>query len=119
MEKQLDSKISSSTKWSFVGEVVAKLITPVTSMVLARVLTPDAFGIIAAINMIISFADIFKDAGFQKYLIQHNFRTKKDLYSMANVAFVSNIFLSLIIVGVIFIFREQIATLVGVLDLIV
>ena len=113
MEKQLDNKISSSTKWSFVGEVIAKLITPVTSMVLARVLTPDAFGIIAAINMIISFADIFKDAGFQKYLIQHNFRSKKDLYSMANVAFISNIFLSLIIVGIIFIFREQIATLVG------
>lgn len=32
---------------------------------------------------------------------------------MANVAFISNIFLSLIIVGIIFIFREQIATLVG------
>ena len=32
LEKQLDNKISSSTKWSFVGEVIAKLITPVTSM---------------------------------------------------------------------------------------
>lgn len=80
LEKQLDNKISSSTKWSFVGEVIAKLITPVTSMVLARVLTPDAFGIIAAINMIISFADIFKDAGFQKYLIQHNFRSKRFIF---------------------------------------
>ena len=75
---ELNSKIVKATKWSTITEIVAKLITPITSMVLARLLTPEAFGVVATLTMVITFAEIFTDAGFQKYLIQHEFRDKKD-----------------------------------------
>ena len=66
----LNEKITSSVKWASITEIGAKLITPFTSMLLARLLTPDEFGVVATVTMVTSFADIFTDAGFQKYLIQ-------------------------------------------------
>lgn len=109
----LNSKIVNATKWSTITEVIAKLITPITSIVLARLLTPEAFGIVASITMIISFAEIFTDAGFQKFLVQHNFKDDLEKEQCINVAFWSNLVLSFIIWGGISVFRNSLATLVG------
>lgn len=113
MSVDLNRKIKNATKWSTVTEIASKLVTPISSMVLARLLTPDAFGIVATLTMIISFAEIFTDAGFQKYLIQHEFIDDDDRIQSTNVAFWSNLVMSLFIWGVIAIFCEQIACLVG------
>lgn len=109
----LNKKVVTATKWSTVTEIAAKLVAPISTMVLARLLTPDAFGVLVTATMVISFAEIFTDAGFQKYLIQHNFKTEKDLYQSTSVAFWSNLVLSLVIWLGIICFAEDIATLVG------
>ena len=67
----LNNQVVNATKWSSLTELAAKLVAPISTMVLARLLTPDAFGVLVTATMIISFAEIFTDAGFQKYLIQH------------------------------------------------
>lgn len=90
-----NSKIIGATKWSAITEIAAKLILPISNMVLARILTPDAFGVVATISMIVSFAEIFTDAGFQKYLIQHEFEDDTDREQSTNVAFWSNFILSI------------------------
>lgn len=113
MSKNLNSSVATATKWSAVTEIVAKLITPVTSMVLARLLTPEAFGVITTLTMIISFAELFTDAGFQKYLIQHEFTDKEDREQSTNVAFWSNFVMSMVIWGIIAVFADPLATLVG------
>lgn len=113
MSKELNSKILNATKWSTITEVAAKIVTPISSMVLARLLTPEAFGIVATLTMIISFAEIFTDAGFQKYLIQHEFKDDNDRTQSTNVAFWSNLVMSLFLWGVIAVFCEPIARLVG------
>lgn len=113
MVQSLNTKVKTATKWSAISEIAAKLVTPITSMVLARLLTPEAFGVVTTLAMIISFAEIFTDAGFQKYLVQHEFKDEKDRDESTNVAFWSNLFLSLIIWGIIAIFAEPLATLVG------
>lgn len=110
---ELNNKIVTATKWSSITEIVAKLITPITSMVLARLLTPDAFGVVATLTMIITFAEIFTDAGFQKYLIQHDFKDELDREQSTNVAFWSNLIMSLVIWLIIGLFCEPLATLVG------
>lgn len=86
---------------------------PISSMVLARLLTPEAFGVVATLNMIIAFAEIFTDAGFQRYLIQHEFEDEEDKDKSTNVAFWSNLIMSFLIWGLIAIFCEPLATLVG------
>ena len=113
MPEDLNKKVVRATKWSSFTEIAAKLVSPISTMVLARLLAPDAFGILVTATMVISFAEIFTDAGFQKYLIQHKFDTRDDLYKSTTVAFWSNLIMSLVIWAVIIIFSGQIAALVG------
>ena len=110
---KLNAQVITATKWSTITEIIAKLITPITNIILARILTPEAFGVVATLTMVISFAEIFTDAGFQKYLIQHEFKDRFDLEQSTNVAFWSNLILSLFIWLFIGIFSEPIAILVG------
>ena len=113
MSEGLNNKVKTATKWSTIGEVAAKLMTPISSMILARLLTPDAFGVVTTLAMIISFAEIFTDAGFQKYLIQHEFTDEQDCDENTNVAFWSNLIMSFVIWGIIAIFSSPLAAWVG------
>lgn len=83
-------------------------------MILARLLTPDAFGIIAVCNMIIYFADILADAGFAKYIIQADFKDENELYKYATVAFWSHLSLSLGIWIVVSFFSPILASFLGI-----
>ena len=109
----MNTHILKATKWSSITEIVAKLITPITSIVLARLLTPEAFGVVATLTMVITFAEIFTDAGFQKYLIQHEFDDDIDKDQSTNVAFWSNLIMSLFIWLVIGVFADPLAAMVG------
>lgn len=110
---EIKGKVARATRWSALTEIVAKLVTPITSMVLARLLTPEAFGVVTTITMIITFAELFTDAGFQKYLVQHEFKDDTDRTQSTNVAFWSNFVMSLLIWGGIALFSEPLAALVG------
>ena len=109
----INRKVAKATKWSGITTIISRLIAPLTSMVLARLLTPEAFGVVTTLTMIISFAELFTDAGFQKYLVQHEFKDEKDKDDSTNVAFWSNFVMSLIIWGVIIIFSDPLAAMVG------
>ncbi len=113
MNHTLNEKVRTATKWSVITEVAAKLVTPLSTMVLARLLIPDAFGVLVTATMVIYFAEIFTDAGFQKYIIQKDFNSEDELYRSTNVAFWSNLCLSCLIWLVIAIFSSDIAHLVG------
>ena len=105
----LNKKVVTATKWSAITELAAKLISPISTMVLARLLTPEAFGVLVTATMVISFAEIFTDAGFQKYLIQHKFKSQEDLFQSTTVAFWSNFTLSALVWLGIICFAENIA----------
>lgn len=112
-EKNAKDLLGSATKWSLYAEIFAKLVAPITNAVLARLLVPEAFGYVATINMIISFTDIFTDAGFQKYIIQHEFDNKEEKDKCINVAFWSNLILSVILFGLLLFFRDSVASFTG------
>ena len=105
--------VYSATKWSALTNLLSKIVPPISNMLLARLLTPDAFGVVATINLVITFAEIFTDAGFQKYIVQHEFENDEKLINSTNVAFWSNFILSLATWIIIYIFRERLAVLVG------
>ena len=113
MKENLNKKILSAAKWSAIAEILSKLITPIVSIVLARLLNPEAFGVVTTLTMIISFAEIFTDAGFQKYIIQHNFKDDEDIEQSVNVAFWSNLVLSLFLWGIISLFADPLSSIVG------
>lgn len=105
--------VSNATKWSVLAEITAKIAAPIVNMVLARLLTPEAYGVVASITIITSFADIFTDAGFQKYVIQREYGSENELDTNSNVAFTANLLLSSTIYALILLFRKQLAVAVG------
>ena len=117
MNNSQTKKTGKAVFWSLLTQIAPKFVAPVVNMVLARLLAPEAFGAVATINLVITFAEIFTDAGFQKYIVQHEFKNDEELDNNTNVAFWTNIAVSLAFIAGIVIFRNPIASLVGSPDL--
>lgn len=113
VQENINKKAGRAVKWSFLTSLIPKFVMPVINMVLARLLTPEAFGAVATINLVLTFAEVFTDAGFQKYIVQHEFENDEDLDKSTNVAFWTNTIVSLIFILVIVIARNPLASLVG------
>jgi O-antigen/teichoic acid export membrane protein len=92
-------KASRSLKWSALMEIVSRTASPIIFVILARVLTPADFGVLATAMIAISFAQMFWDAGLSKALIQ----TREAPEEAAHVVFWTNIFLSIPIYILLFI----------------
>lgn len=109
----MNNSIKNSMKWSFIAETAAKFIIPITSMILARILTPEHFGVVAISNMVVSFVDLISDAGFAKYLIQYDFKNEQEKNDFTNVSFWTNLSLSIFLFLVVLIFRNTIGKFLG------
>ena len=86
-------------------EVVSRTAGPIIFVVLARLLTPDDFGVMATAMIAISFSQMFWDAGLSKALIQ----TKAAPEEAAHVVFWTNVILGLLIYLLLFIATPAIA----------
>ncbi len=100
--------LNTCLKWSFLSELASKLIQPLAFLVLARLLTPEDFGVVAAATMIISFSQIFWEAGMGKAIIQY----QGDRETAQNTAFWINNGLAIIIVVLLASFSDQIARVI-------
>jgi O-antigen/teichoic acid export membrane protein len=91
--RNVADKAFGSVKWSALMEVVSRTAAPIVLLVLARILTPDVFGVVAIASIAISFSQILWDAGLSKALIQ----TESDQDKAANVVFWTNIVLGILV----------------------
>lgn len=94
--KDLKSKILSASKWSVMGELSSKVITPLVFLILARILSPADFGVASAAVMVISFSQLIWDAGLGRALIQ----SEAESLESANTVFWANAALSLAVYAV-------------------
>lgn len=108
-----NSQVIRATKWSVICEVVAKVIAPITTIILARLLSQEVFGIVASITAITSLADMLSDAGFNAYIIQHQFSSDKEKKSVFNICFWTNLLIAAILFVIILINRHMFSRLVG------
>ena len=110
---ELSDKVRVATKWTFFTEFFAKIISPVTGMILARLLTPEAFGVMASVMVVTSFAEIFADAGFQKYFVQHEFYNEEEKRRCFGTALTTSCIVAGLIWLLIICFARDIAILLG------
>lgn len=103
----------SATKVSVVCEVIAKVIAPLTTIVLARLLSQEIFGIIASLTAITALADMLADAGFNAYIIQHQFNSDEEKKGTLNICFWTNVFIAVVFFSIIELFRSDFSRLVG------
>jgi O-antigen/teichoic acid export membrane protein len=101
----LTQKALHAFKWSVLGEVASRAIGPLVFLVMARLLVPVDFGVVAAATVIISFSQVFSDAGLAKALIQRQERTEES----ANVVFWLNLGIGLLVVAILQFAAPQIA----------
>ena len=97
-----------SLKWSTLGHILPQVVSPLILIYIARLLSPDAFGLIAIAMIVISFLQMTLAAGFTNALVQKH-GSKKEIYSSADFIFCFNLFLGTIFYFVIFLSASKIA----------
>ncbi len=81
------SSVRKSLAWSFTGRYSSQVITLLSSMVLARLLTPEQIGIFSLSAAITAMATIFRDFGVSEYIIQEKELTDEKLKGAYALAF--------------------------------
>lgn len=69
-QKELKGQIMSGMVWKFAERFVTQGVSFVVSLVLAWMLVPDDYGVVAVINIFITIADVFLTSGLNTALIQ-------------------------------------------------
>lgn len=77
-KKSLSRKMSSGLFWSYAERFLAQSITLIVSILLARILDPDHYGIIAIVSVFITICDALVTGGFGNALVQKKDVTDKD-----------------------------------------
>jgi len=80
-------------KWSLLGEIAARLTGPIAFVVLARLLVPEDFGVVAAATVAVSFSQIFFDNGLSRALVH----LQADDQASIDAAIVVNLVLGLML----------------------
>lgn len=94
----LRNKVFSGLIWKFAERMLAQGVSFAVSVVLARILTPNDYGLIAMVLVFISLADVFVNSGFSTSLIQKQDATEEDFSTI----FWSSLFCSCIIYAILF-----------------
>jgi len=90
---QLKQQAAKSLKWALIGDLLPKIMQPVVTIVLARILVPEDFGIIGIATLVIGLVRMIESMGLNQALIQ----TDEDIEEAADVVFWSNLSLSIIL----------------------
>ncbi len=104
-ESNLKKNTLSGMAWSAVQRFGAMIISFVSNIILARLLSPNDYGIIGMLLIFIAVANTFVDSGFGSALIQKKEPTKADYSTI----FWWNIFLSIFIYIILFILAPYIS----------
>lgn len=94
----LKDKTIKGASWSFVDNIAGSGITFLVGIVLARLLTPEEFGLIGIITIFIAVFNSIVDSGFSNALIRKNDAKQIDY----NTAFIFNLILSIFVFIVLF-----------------
>jgi len=95
-----------SIKWSYAGNFIPKVISPVVFFLLAFFLNPKDFGLITIAYLVISFIELTREAGLSKAIIQSD-ADEKTIFDMS---FIINIIFGTICYTILFIAAPIIAT---------
>lgn len=102
----MDNKIvANGVIWNAVGKYSSQGISFLVSIVMARLLTPQDYGILGIIAVFIAISDTFIDAGFSNALIKKANCSAKDL----STVFYCNVSISILVFLILFICAPYIA----------
>lgn len=89
--KSYKKKVYSGFAWKFGERISTQGISFIVQIILARLLLPEQYGIIALVNIFVVFADVFVVSGFCSSLIQKKNADEKDFSTLFYCSFVISI----------------------------
>ena len=104
--KEIKNKTITGLFWRFGERITAQLISFVVSMVLARILMPEEYGLVSLVTIFITLANVFTTNGLGTALIQKKEADKLDFSTM----FWAGIIVSFILYIILFICAPIIAS---------
>lgn len=90
--------ILSGMAWSFGERILAQAVSVIVTIILARILNPEHYGIISIVTIFISFCNVFVTSGFGSSIIQKKNADECDF----NTAFWLSLLISIILYLVLF-----------------
>lgn len=96
----LKAQMARGMMWTAVGKYVGIVVQLVLSMILARLVSPEDFGVVAIAQIAINFVCILSDLGVGTAVIQNKTLTDKDLDSIFTFTILFATALSIVVVGV-------------------
>lgn len=103
------SNALSNLSWKFAERISAQFVTLIVSIILARLLSPQDYGIIAIVTIFITFANVFVSDGFGSALIQ---KKEVDILDYSSVLYFNLVF-SIILYVIIFFCAPFISSFYG------
>jgi O-antigen/teichoic acid export membrane protein len=105
LEQSLKNKTVKGVGWSAIDNVAGHAITFVVGLLLARLLSPEDYGVLGLIAIFTAICNCFINSGFGSALIRKKDATDDDF----NTAFIFNLAMSVLLYGVLFICAPYIA----------
>ena len=90
-------KVVSGFFWKFGEQISSQLISFILSIILARLLTPNDYGVVALVNVFIVIANVFVTSGFGTALIQKENSDETDFSTIFYLSELMSIIIYLII----------------------
>ncbi|WP_277257301.1 lipopolysaccharide biosynthesis protein, partial [Merdimonas faecis] len=94
-----NKKVFSGIGWSFAERISAQLVSLIVSIILARILAPEDYGILAIVNVFVAIGDALVAGGFGIALVQKKNSDDTDFNSICWVS----VFVSVLLYAVLFI----------------
>lgn len=88
MIDNLKNKVMSGLVWTFGERVLAQLFSFVISIILARILMPDEYGVVSIIMVFINLANVFVTNGFGESLVRKADTNERDFSTVFYCSFV-------------------------------
>lgn len=104
-ENLIDQKIIFGSSWQLLSVIVNSITSILVISIMARLVLPEAFGVIAMANSIVVFANLISEIGVEQYIIR---KEKIDDVTLSSTSVVS-IFNSLITYFILFILAPLIS----------
>lgn len=101
----IKEKAAKGMMWNTIERFSTQGIQFVLTIIIARILSPDDYGLVAMLGIFLALAQTLVDSGFSNALIQKKSRTEIDYYT----TFYFNIVISVCIYGLFYLFAPLIA----------
>ena len=99
-EKMLKEKVAGGVAWSIAEKVGSMLLQMVVSIVVARLLVPEDFGVMAILTFFTALALVMVDSGFSQTLIRKESPTPQDYHSVFAFNIAVSVVLYVVLVAV-------------------